>query len=65
MNKNIIKVGKVSTFAFGRLHTGDIPPKTAGKATHTLQCSWISMTAWWQHVSLPGMLQLYHLWEAP
>ena len=34
----------------GRLHLGDVPSKTAGKATHTLQCSWISMTAWWQHV---------------
>jgi len=25
---------------------GVVPPKTAGKATHALQCSWISMTAW-------------------
>ena len=29
-----------------------IPSKTAGKATHALHCSWISMTAWWQHVCL-------------
>jgi len=31
---------------------GDVPSKTAGKATHALQCSWISITAWWQHVCL-------------
>ena len=30
---------------YGRLHMGDVPPKTEGKATHALQCSWISMTA--------------------
>ena len=36
-------------------HMGDVPPKTAGnwgKATPALQCSWISMTAWWQYVCL-------------